>query len=991
MFESLPAILLTPALLLPISTSPAVEDELYEAFRDPPAEARPFVRWWWNGDCVTEEELLRELFLFSNQQQNEAIDFHARFATGDRTPWRWDPETGERAVFPHGEKRNELDITLRPLESLLLVFEPALTGDPERRPLIDRDDAVEIEPPWQLSLEPVEGDRFSTRITRLEDLGTSPDERLNTFAGVATYRVTFGLSDTGYEVLSLGRVHGTSEVILNGHPLGVRWWGAEHRFDVGGRLKAGENELEVKVATVLSNYCRTLKDNRAAMRWAARHQPVQAGLVGPVALFRLDGAEAGRAEPEGWRGAAPAPVADQPFGLMCELLANPEATTILDSAPEFSWIVGSEEANDFQTGYRLRITADGEPVWDSGRVESGRSVAVEYGGEPLAAGRAYAWQVKTWTERTGESPWSEVQRFTLAGELTGYATSCYPLVQSPLAPVVVRALGEAHFFVDFGKVAFGYLTLELDSPVSTDLEIHLAERGSPEGVNRSPGGTVRYVEVVQQVHPGLRRYRVELPRDQRNTGKKAVLLPEEIGVIMPFRYCEILNCPVELTSAAIRQVAVHYPFDEDASSFTSSDEVLNQVWELCKYSMKATSFCGVYVDGDRERIPYEADAYINQLSHYAVDREFTLARYSHEYLLDHPTWPTEWKQHSVMMAGADYLYTGDVESLAQCYALLRSEKTLDRRAREDGLLDTEGLRDIVDWPAGERDGYDFRSINTVVNAFHFENLNLMQELAVLLGKDADAAAYRVKAALLYRAFNAKLFDAERGVYVDGEGSAHASLHANMMALAFGLVPEERLDTVVDHVLSRGMACSVYGAQYLLEGLYRAGRADAAFALLTSKEVRSWYNMIRVGSTITLEAWDDRFKPNQDWNHAWGAVPGNIIPRYLLGVRPLEAGFRKVLVRPMPGPLARAQATIPTIRGAIDLSIVNEPGEPFELKLSLPANMSARVEVPLPGGRGAVTVDGRRVPFEIVAGFAVLERVGAGSHVFRTTEDIPARH
>jgi len=36
-------------------------DNLYSIFRNPPAEARPFVRWWWNGDCIEETELIREL------------------------------------------------------------------------------------------------------------------------------------------------------------------------------------------------------------------------------------------------------------------------------------------------------------------------------------------------------------------------------------------------------------------------------------------------------------------------------------------------------------------------------------------------------------------------------------------------------------------------------------------------------------------------------------------------------------------------------------------------------------------------------------------------------------------------------------------------------------------------------------------------------------------------------------------------------------------
>lgn len=35
--------------------------DLYEGFVNPPAEARPFVRWWWNGNRITEKEIIRQL------------------------------------------------------------------------------------------------------------------------------------------------------------------------------------------------------------------------------------------------------------------------------------------------------------------------------------------------------------------------------------------------------------------------------------------------------------------------------------------------------------------------------------------------------------------------------------------------------------------------------------------------------------------------------------------------------------------------------------------------------------------------------------------------------------------------------------------------------------------------------------------------------------------------------------------------------------------
>jgi len=678
-----------------------------------------------------------------------------------------------------------------------------------------------------------------------------------------------------------------------------------------------------------------------------------------------------------------------PDGMMIEFLQGPAVIGITDSTPEFGWIVNSTHENDFQIAYRILLSGDQRmlarneaDVWDSKRTDSDRSQNVSYNGKPLQSKQTYYWKVKTWCKLGGESNWSEPMRFTTGDLKNESITTRYPLRQTPVSPVSLEKKTDGHYLVDFGKVAFGYLQIELDSPENDHpMEIHFGERGDANGVNRQPGGTVRYYKTVQHLKSGSRKIDIHPPKDRRNTSGKAITIPPEIGVIAPFRYVELVNCPAELETSMIRQVAVHYPFVETNSSFESCDPVLDRIWDLCKYSMKATSFCGVYVDGDRERIPYEADAYINQLSHYAVDREYTLARYSHEYLLAHPTWPTEWKQHSVLIAWADWMYTGNSESLAQHYDLLKAEKTLEHRARPDGLLDTEGLRDIVDWPKEERDGYEFKEVNTVVNAFYYKTLLQMADIAAALGKQSDANEYLAKAGNVKSVFNEVLFDTGRGIYLDGEGAEHASLHANMLPLAFGLVPKDRKKSVVDYVVSRGMACSVYGAQYLLEALYESGRPDVALERMTSKDIRSWYNMLRVGSTITLEAWDDRFKDNQDWNHAWGAAPGNIIPRYLLGVRPLEPGFRKVLIQPQPASLKTASGTIPTVRGPVKVSFRNEPTRLFELRTEIPVNMTATVGLPRIDERStALLVDGKKVTGELRDGYLFVDGIGSGAHV-----------
>ena len=103
-------------------------------------------------------------------------------------------------------------------------------------------------------------------------------------------------------------------------------------------------------------------------------------------------------------------------------------------------------------------------------------------------------------------------------------------------------------------------------------------------------------------------------------------------------------------------------------------------------------------------------------------------------------------------------------------------------------------------------------------------------------------------------------------------------------------------------------------------------------------------MIRHGSTITWEAWDAQFKPNLDWNHAWGAAPANIIPRWLMGIRPLEPGWKRLIIQPQPGNLRYADIRVPTVKGYVSASFRRENGE-FILRVHIPAGCAAQVVLP----------------------------------------------
>lgn len=645
-----------------------------------------------------------------------------------------------------------------------------------------------------------------------------------------------------------------------------------------------------------------------------------------------------------------------------------QVVRIESSHPSFSWLFKEGREGVIQKKYQilvasslLNIQNDKGDMWDSEIVKSDNSHSVLYEGKELLPNHTYYWKVRVKNKKGDFSDYADPKSFVTGTSSSTYVTPYYPLQKSRENPAKIAHISPGYHLIDFGKDAFAQLELQLKSNGDGDtVTVEFGEALNVSGmIHTKPGGTIRYAKYKIALKSGTHSYRVGFSPNKRNTGRAAIKMPGYIGEVLPFRYVSIQDYSFPVNGSDIVRDVVHYPFNDNAAYFKSSDTVLNKVWDLCQWTMKATSFAGFYVDGDRERIPYEADALINQLSHYTTDSEFTLARRTHEYLLKYATWPTEWILQSVLIAWNDFLYTGDQRSMLKYYDDLKA-KLLIPLGRNDGLISTVGKQDsallksihfkgekiidIVDWPIKERDGYVFSEINTVVNAYHYYALIQMHKMAGILRKTADAAYFLERAMLVKTAFQEKLIDSKTGLFIDGEGVTHSSLHANMFAMAFDLVPESRRDQVAQFLRSKGMDCSVYGAQFFLEALYNSGAEDHALSLMTSTGKRSWYNMIAQGATMSMEAWDNEFKPNQDWNHAWGSVPANIISRKLMGIEALTPGWSKFSIAPKLSWLDRAEIKVPTIKGDIKMSFVKKENS-FEMNVDIPENTIANVSIP----------------------------------------------
>jgi len=112
------------------------------------------------------------------------------------------------------------------------------------------------------------------------------------------------------------------------------------------------------------------------------------------------------------------PGIQRPTDLLCEYTANPVGVDVLH--PRFSWVLRHSERGRAQSAYHILVAITREnllndvgDVWDSKKVESDKSVNVEYEGKSLESKVIYYWKVRWWDDKGQVSPFSEVATFEM--------------------------------------------------------------------------------------------------------------------------------------------------------------------------------------------------------------------------------------------------------------------------------------------------------------------------------------------------------------------------------------------------------------------------------------------------------------------------------------------------------------------------------------------------------------------------------------------------
>jgi hypothetical protein len=230
-----------------------------------------------------------ELILIINSNINTAhqtkITFSEEISSG-KTCWLWEPDNGNRSRVPLAGD-NSINLRLGPADLFLFVFDKQKEGKLWNPVPSEGISTQIINSGWNAEFRHChDGSVRSFFIDTLRDLKDIPE--YVSFSGIVVYRNSFMINNPEGTIINLGKVYGLAEIIINGKSFDVQWFGQRsHR--IGNYLKPGINTVEIRLATTMGNYMKSLTDNPIAQYWTNeknKNQPLQSmGLIGPVTIY----------------------------------------------------------------------------------------------------------------------------------------------------------------------------------------------------------------------------------------------------------------------------------------------------------------------------------------------------------------------------------------------------------------------------------------------------------------------------------------------------------------------------------------------------------------------------------------------------------------------------------------------------------------------------------------------------------------------------------
>ncbi len=540
-----------------------------------------------------------------------------------------------------------------------------------------------------------------------------------------------------------------------------------------------------------------------------------------------------------------------------------------------------------------------------------------------------------------------------------------------LAPATATDAEAPSLLLDFGREVAGRLLVESGSSAPITLAIAYGESEvEAEATGLTPG---------QQGGNYLGTNRLEVLPHATARGPKSA-----------FRFVRIqfLRGPAEAAVRSIRLEGIYYPVPQKGS-FTSSDPVLNRVWETGAYTAHLCMQDGLWDAPKRDRGRWVGDIDVEgrvlaTAFGDATLTEDTLRRLAEatpagQHVNGIPSYTALWLTSLQTL----YQHTGDgafVES--QHAAIVRFVERLDRDLGPNHLI-APGGKDwhFVDWAPGMYGQTREARVGTELQ--YVRGYRAAASLLQALGDAQTAAGYLKRASEIKGALN-RQFDPTH-LTLGGTWQLNA-----LSVISLGGQPEGAgiWPDVLAHVKQDSptdQSISPYFGAYLLDAFSELHHPEAALEWIRAY----WGGMLAQGATSFWESYDLRWPKGPNFAlslqadgtsgsfvslaHGWSSGPTAWLTENILGVTPAAPGYSSVAIAPQLLDLTYARGTVPTPHGVISVA-VERTGGAETIAVDLPPGIAQAVVTPVPLSGTRLYLDGvaTDTPTALIS--------GAGHHV-----------
>lgn len=393
-----------------------------------------------------------------------------------------------------------------------------------------------------------------------------------------------------------------------------------------------------------------------------------------------------------------------------------------------------------------------------------------------------------------------------------------------------------------------------------------------------------------------------------------------------FRFVRIdlLDRDTECLIKGIQAISVAID-DPEIGYFNCSDDRINQIWKTGAYTVKLNMQDFIWDGIKRDRLVWLGDLHPEVLTvsnvwgnHEVVKRTLDFGKADTPL----PGWMNGFSSYSMwwLIIHRDYyLHNGDIDYLLDNRDyILGLTRQIGECIDSDGCENMTGVR-FLDWPTSEQN----EVIHNGLQALAIMTLNASIEIGTWLN-DSELIKVAEEAVSKMRNYN---------------GNNNNATQVASLRLLSGTSADSESDcqTIINNGLD---SFSPFYGFYAIEALASHGHLDAALEMMSEY----WGSMLDLGATTFWEHFNyseklsagriDEFVPEGKYDihadggafcyvglrqslcHGWAAGPTPWLQRYVLGVKPLEPGCRRVEVKPNLGYLSFAEGSVPTPKGPV---------------------------------------------------------------------------